>query len=155
VQWSGLCVVFFRFLFESDTTQVDLSLAIPQLVAPSRTVREGFSIEEVRKLLDVPDRKTSTGCRDYAMMILAAKTGLRGVDVIQLKRENIDWRRNEIRIMQEKTDKRLCLPLDPDVGNAIADYLLHHRPISSLPYVFLCANRPVRAFGAGIPSARG
>ena len=72
------------------------------------------------------------------MMLLSAQTGLRACDVVNLKREDIDWRAGEIHIVQQKTGKPLSLPLEPESGNAIADYLLHARPKSDLPYIFLC-----------------
>jgi len=71
------------------------------------------------------------------MLLLALRTGLRSVDILHLKLEDIHWRTNTIEIIQEKTQVPLVLPLLTDVGNAIADYLLHGRPESSLPYVFL------------------
>jgi len=135
---------FLRFIYECSFTQTDLSIAVPRLISPKRTVREGFSIEEIQKLLDTADRTTAVGCRDYAMMMLAAQTGLRSVDIRLLKRNEIDWYRNEICIIQDKTNKGLRLPLEPESGNAIADYLLHHRPNSDLPFVFLCKNKPFR-----------
>ena len=135
---------FLHFLHESEVTRTDLSIAVPALVSTRYTVREGFSIDEIQKLLDVADRTTAAGCRDYAMMMLAAQTGLRAIDIRLLKRYEIDWHRKEICIMQDKTSKGLRLPLKPESGNAIADYLLHYRPKSDLPFVFLCKNKPFR-----------
>jgi site-specific recombinase XerD len=135
---------FLRFLHENSLTRTDLSVAVPTFVSQRRSVREGFSAGETQAILDVVDRTTAVGCRDYAMMMLAAQTGLRAVDIKRLKRSEIDWRRNEICIVQDKTDKGLCLPLKSESGNAIADYLLYHRPNSDLPFVFLCRNKPFR-----------
>lgn len=129
---------FLRHLHETGFTSKDLSLAIPEMVASRSTFREGFSHKEMKLLLAAPDRETSTGKRDFAIMLLAVQTGLRGCDVANIKRDNIDWRTKEIRIIQRKTGKPLSLPLSPESGNAIADYLLHGRPESNLPYVFLC-----------------
>ncbi|WP_053956311.1 tyrosine-type recombinase/integrase [Inediibacterium massiliense] len=138
--------VFLLHLYENNFTPENLSLAVPEMVACRTVFREGFTGGETARLLDEPNLETAFGKRDYAMMLLAAQTGLRACDVVNLKRENIDWRAGEIRIVQQKTGKQLSLPLEPESGNAIADYLLHARPESDLPYIFLChtgALRPI------------
>ena len=76
--------------------------------------------------------------------LLAAQTGLRAVDIANLKRQNILWRANEIQIIQHKTGKPLILPLEVESGNAVAEYLLHGRPACDLPYVFLCHSGVLR-----------
>lgn len=130
--------VFLQHLYENHFTPENLSLAIPEMVARRTVFREGFSAVEIERLLDAPDVGTPIGKRDYAIMLLAAQTGLRACDIVNLKREDIDWRAREIRIVQQKTGKPLSLPLEPESGNAIADYLLNARPKSDLPYIFLC-----------------
>lgn len=130
--------VFLRHLYENNFTSENLSLAIPEMIARRTVFREGFNDDETTCLLDEPDLETAFGKRDYAMMLLAVQTGLRACDVVNLKREDIDWRSGEIRIVQKKTGKPLSLPLEPESGNAIADYLLNARPESDLPYIFLC-----------------
>jgi integrase len=79
------------------------------------------------------------------MMVLAAQTGLRGVDVIKLKRSDIDWRKREINIVQSKTGVALCVALEVESGNALYDYLLNARPESDIPNVFLRYHHPIRA----------
>lgn len=139
------CVrVFLLHLYENNFTLENLNLAVPEMVARRTVFREGFSSDETVRLLDEPDLETAFGKRDYAMMLLAAQTGLRACDVINLKREDIDWRAGEIRIVQQKTGKPLSLPLEPESGNAIADYLLHARPESDLPHIFLCHTGTLR-----------
>lgn len=130
--------VFLQYLYENHFTSKNLSLAIPEMVARRTIFREGFSAVEIERLLDAPDVKTPIGKRDYAIMLLAAQTGLRACDIVNLKRKDIDWRIMEIRIVQQKTGKPLALPLEIESGNAIADYLLNARPESDLPYIFLC-----------------
>lgn len=138
--------IFLEHLHESGVTTENLSIAVPETIARRKIFREGFTSHEIKRLLEEPDLETSIGKRDYAIMLLAAQTGLRACDVVNLKRENINWRTNEIHIMQQKTGKPLSLPLEPESGNAIVDYLLHARPKSNLPYIFLCNSgilRPV------------
>lgn len=91
--------VFLLHLYENNFTPEDLSLAVPEMVARRTVFREGFTGDETARLLYEPDLATAVGKRDYAMMLLSAQTGLRACDVVNLKRENIDWRAREIRIV--------------------------------------------------------
>jgi integrase len=83
------------------------------------------------------DRDDPVGKRDYAVLLLAARTGLRRADISNLRLCDIKWKSSTIELIQEKTDSLLVLPLLTDVGNAIADYILNARPKSDSPYVFL------------------
>jgi len=130
--------IFLKHVYENSFTSIDFSTAIPQLMADRVIYREGFSADEIKTLLQMPNRETAIGKRDYAMMLLATQTGLRACDIVKLKYEDIDWRRNEIHVVQQKTGKPLTIPLKAESGNAIAAYLLSGRPECSLPYIFLC-----------------
>ncbi|WP_427854399.1 tyrosine-type recombinase/integrase [Desulfosporosinus metallidurans] len=70
------------------------------------------------------------------------KTGLRSGDIVKLQFINIDWKNDEIHIIQRKTNRPLILPLEPNVGNAIYDYVLHGRPVADSPYIFLRTRPP-------------
>jgi integrase len=105
--------------------------------APRTKIKIGFNTEEIEKILLSIDRSASLGKRNYAMLLLAAYTGLRSVDVLNMKLDDIYWTNNEIVITQRKTGRPLTLPLENNVGNAIAEYILHGRPVSDSPYVFL------------------
>ena len=85
-----------------------------------------------------------SGKRNYAMLLLALRTGLRSIDIVNLKLGDIQWKRNTIEIVQAKTGTPLVLPLLTDVGNAIADYILNGRPDSQQPYIFLRTQAPYR-----------
>ena len=135
---------FLRFLKKSGITDADLSVAVPDFASPRRTVQNGFNDEELTGLLSSPDINTPVGKRDYAIMVTAVQTGFRAIDIKNLKRTDIDWRSNEIRIVQHKTNRPLSLPLRPETGNAIADYLMNGRPESDLPHIFLCSKQPIR-----------
>jgi site-specific recombinase XerD len=97
---------------------------------------------EIAAVLDVIDRNSMQGKRDYAMILLATVTGMRGIDIVQLTLDSIDWRNGEIRIIQEKTDRALALPLTTDVGKAIREYVLNERPNSKSDKVFLSVKAP-------------
>lgn len=138
---------FFKYLYEYRVTSDDLSVAVPKIAAPFKRVYQGFTADEIRQLLAAVDRNTSIGKRDYAMMTLAAQTGLRGVDVVKLKRSDIDWHRREIHITQSKTGEPLCITLETESGNAICDYILNARQKCDLPHVFLRAPYPLGPLG--------
>lgn len=146
------CVrLFLRFLYEHSLTETDLSLSLPELVAARKMFHEGFTEDELDRLLAHPDRDTATGKRDYAMMVLAAQSGLRACDVVRLELGSIVWRTREICLTQHKTGEPLSLPLEPESGNAIADYILNGRPNSVVKNIFLChtgKNRPLDARSA-------
>lgn len=141
--------VFLGFLYENKYTDADLKAAVPKLAAPWRKFYEGFTDAEIIELLNSVDQDTSIGKRDYAIMVLAAQTGLRAVDIANLNRSDIDWRNKEIWIIQHKTGNVLSLPLEPESGNAIADYLLKVRPECNSKAVFISARHPYRPLAAG------
>lgn len=143
--WIHYTRQFLWFLHETGITAEDFSMAVPDTLPRKRVVRPGFSEDEVGKILDAVDRASLNGKRDYAFILTAARTGLRGIDIIKLKLGSIDWRSKEIRIAQQKTGYALSLPLSPEVGNAIADYILNERPESKSEYVFVkrsCPSQP-------------
>lgn len=143
------CVrLFLHFLYEFDLIDIDLSLSLPELVAARKMFHEGFTEDELNLLLEHPDRTIAIGKRDYAMMILAAQSGLRACDIVRLELSSIDWRAREIRLTQHKTGEPLSLPLEPESGNAIADYILNGRPDSAIPNIFLCHTGRIRLIDA-------
>jgi len=140
---------FLKYLYEYKHTAINLSVAVSKIAAPFKRVRKGFSDDEIRMMLASVDRSTLIGKRDYAMMILAAQTGLRAVDIVKLKRSDIDWRKKEINITQSKTGEPLCLVLETESGNAIYDYLINVRQECSVPNVFIRSECPLRALNSG------
>ncbi len=132
------------FAFNTGLIAEPLQTAIPETAAPRRVIRHGFSLEEQNTLLCAPDRSTVVGKRDYAMMLLAVQTGLRIIDISNLTFQNIDWRESVLNLVQHKTGQPLSLPMEPEVGNAIADYILNGRPECDCSYVFLTKDPPYR-----------
>ena len=106
-----------------------------------------FTDEEVDSILVSVDRSVPTGKRDYAVIMLALWTGLRAVDILGLKRSDIDWNRNVINVVQDKTDVNIQMDLSPGAGNAIADYILNGRPEIESPYIFVRHKRPFGRLG--------
>lgn len=102
-----------------------------------------FTDDELRSIFSQIDRTTDKGRRDYAIFLLAMRTGMRASDISELKLTDISWTERTIRVIQKKTKVSLLLPLPIDAGNAIADYILHSRPRLDNPYVFLRILHPV------------
>jgi site-specific recombinase XerD len=130
--------IFFRYLHEHQILSVDYSRIIPKdNYTKQPKLPSTFTEEEINALLGAVDRGNPRGKRDYAILLLATKLGLRASDICELKFENLNWECNVITINQCKTGKKLELPLLPEIGNAIIDYLRHGRPVSQWSYCFL------------------
>lgn len=149
----SILTIFLQFLYESGITADNCCKALPEFVCPRKNFHEGFSSDELECLLSQPDTTTAVGKRDYAMMVLAVQSGLRSCDIIRLTFDSINWRTREIRVVQHKTGQPIVIPLEPETGNAIADYLLNGRPKSSLPQIFLCHTGTVRTLKSRTGSA--
>ncbi len=118
---------------------------LPFVLPPSRKkVLPSFRTAELKAILEQPDRTTSSGKRDYAILMLASVTGLRSVDIANLKLTDIHWAEKTIQIVQHKTQASLSLPLDPIAGDALVDYILHGRPTTDLSFLFLTEVKPYR-----------
>ena len=134
--------VLCRFLEESGCC-TGLARAVPRQV--SRRVRsvDVLPAGDVVELTNSTNMATSQGRRDKAMLLLAARTGLRPVDIAGLRLQDIVWTQGQITLTQHKTGVLLTLPLLADVGEAIADYLLHGRPGGVADeHVFLRSHAP-------------
>jgi integrase/recombinase XerD len=137
---SELCKLraLLRFLGENDFADKNLLCVVPKFSWDKKSkVPSSYSPQEVEKLLNSIDRGNPKGKRDYAMLLLAAVMGLRAGEICNLQFSNINWTTNELTFQQTKTKKSILLPLLPDVGNAIIDYLQNGRPISDSSAVFL------------------
>jgi len=136
--------LFLRYLYEKGHTNADYVCNMPEHMIQRKTYHEGFTQDEVNVLLEQPDRDTPEGKRDYAIIVLALQTGLRACDIVRLKRQDINWHTREVNIVQHKTGRAVVIPLLPESGNAIADYLMTARKDDVLPYVFTCATGVLR-----------
>ena len=101
---------------------------------------------DIDKLLESVDRGSPLGKRDYAILSLAAKLGLRSSDICALCFSNIDWENKRIDLIQRKTGKPLSLPLPNDIGWAIIDYLKNGRPQVDFPNIFVRHVPPIAPF---------
>ena len=90
------------------------------------------------------------GKRNYAIILLGSRLGLRRSDICRLEFSNLDWDLNEINITQHKTQRLLTIPMPKEVGESLVDYILHGRPQSSSSYVFLNATPPYAPISASL-----
>ena len=130
---------FLKFLYESNIIAEDLAakmMTVKRSYEPAH-LPPTLSEEQIEKVLSSVDRESPMGKRDYAILLLAARLGLRASDIRSLKPGDIDWDQHEIRITQVKTREPLVLPLPSDVGWAIIDYMQNSRPVSETPEIFL------------------
>ena len=142
------CRVFFRHLYRTGFTQNDLTEKLPVVKANRQfKLPQVWRQEDILTVLYSIDRGSPVGKRDYAILMLITRYGLRSADVKTMKLSSLRWNENVIEIVQKKTRNSLRLPLLHDVGWAIIDYLKHGRPPSEHSEVFLTCTVPIRPFG--------
>ena len=138
---------FLRFLTMRGILQRDLSAQLPKIrVRQDATIPSVWHPELVARLLVAVDRSSAKGKRDYAILLLACRLGLRAGDIRTLKLEDLHWDESIIKITQAKTDELLNLPLTNEVGEALIDYLKSGRPQTTHREVFLKVRPPFSPF---------
>lgn len=138
---------FLQFLFQRNVVQRDLSMALPTIKrAVQTTVPSVWDPGLVAKLLDAVDRCSPKGRRDYAILLLASRLGLRLSDIKNLKLDDLHWTSATIEIEQSKTGVPLILPMSEEVGNALIDYLRAGRPVVPHRQVFVSLTPPFDPF---------
>lgn len=141
-----LCALrtFFHYLYHQNIVSKDFAYIVPRdgyrscLKVPS-----AYPKEDVEKLLASVDRGNPKGKRDYAIILLAARLGLRAQDICDLSFKNIKWETNTIELVQRKTKEPVVLPLLEEVGTAIIDYLKYARPELETNIIFLRLIPPI------------
>jgi integrase/recombinase XerD len=138
---------FFRFLWQTGVTTADLTAAIP----PVRRWRlvdvpKYLAPDEVTRVLKACDRSSPVGRRDYAILLLLARLGLRGGEVVRLELDDLDWHTGALAVRGKGS---VCsqLPLPSDVGEALVTDLRHDRPCCDTRRVFVRARAPHRGLG--------
>lgn len=140
-----------RFLYATGQTMNDLAMTV---IAPPVHAFEGIPSAmlpaDVGKVLEAARQDgTAKGIRDYAILLLIAKYGVRAGEVTALRLDDVDWRKELIRIRHSKTGAMSCLPLLPDTGEALLNYLQQSRPRTSFREIFIRCQAPYRPFKDG------
>lgn len=139
---------FLQFLLLRGILQRDLSHVLPTIRVPwNATIPSVWDPELLVQLLNAVDRCSPKGKRDYAILLLACRLGLRAEDIRTLKLDDLKWEAATIEITQSKTLAPLCLPLTEEVGEALIDYLKSARPQTDHREVFLTLAPPFLPFG--------
>ncbi len=144
-----LCAVrsFLRFAGSQGLAGEAVLEAVPAAKSARQArIPSVWDPADVAKILQAVDRGNPCGKRDYAIILMITRLGLRGIDVKRLRFGDLDWPGNRLSVVQAKTGHRVQLPLLKDVGWAIIDYIRHGRPESDYPQVFLRHTAPIGPF---------
>ena len=149
--------VFFRFVHEERLLRKDWSYVLGNYKWIRREkLPSVYTPEEVRQIESSISRSSRVGKRNYAVLLLSTRLGLRASDIAHLSFGNLDWEKSRIALVQYKTGKEIELPLLADIGEAVIDYLKFGRPNSGSPRVFLSARAPYGPMtGAAVSHAVG
>jgi site-specific recombinase XerD len=144
-----LCAVrsFLRFASAEGLVDAACLVAVPA----ARSARQAripsvWDPGEVARIVEAIDRDNPCGKRDYAIILLITRLGLRGVDVRRLEFADFDWAGNRLLLTQAKTSHPVQLPLLKEVGWAVIDYIRHGRPDCDCPQVFVRHLAPIGPF---------
>ena len=138
---------FLRYLFQNRYTDADLTEMLPRVKNYySPAMPRTWSKENLKKIFGCIDRGNPTGKRDYAMLLMIARYGIRSVDIKNLQLGHLDWGSSVICFNQHKTGKEVQFPILKDVGWALIDYLKNGRPKAVSEFVFLRHNAPYEPF---------
>jgi integrase/recombinase XerD len=137
---------FLQYARYRGEIRLDLATVVPCVANWSMpSIPRGIAPDQVRRLLTQIDRSTAVGRRDYAILLLLARLGLRSGEVAFLELDDIDWKAGCLSV-HGKSGRRSQLPMPQDVGEAIVAYLRHGRPSCTSRRIFLRARAPIRGF---------
>lgn len=146
---AGSLKVFLRYAHRQGILSADLSSAVgwPQVYRLSDIPRS-ISWADVNRVLAGVDRRTETGRRDFAILVLLVTYGLRSREVAALTLDDIDWKHERLAVPERKAGHSTAFPLSAVVGEAVLDYLQHGRPTTSDRHVFFRAVAPRQPISA-------
>ena len=138
---------FTRFLHQRGLIALDLAAAVPGVADwRSSHLPKSLPPKKIKQLLASCNRNTLAGRRDYAILLLMARLGLRAGEVVGMTLDDLDWKCGEI-VVHGKGQQEARLPLPTDVGTALVSYLRHTRPACSTRRVFVRMRVPYRGLG--------
>ena len=129
---------FLNYLFIEGILQEDLSYLVPKIKRTQRKkIPTYLKPESVENLLSTIPKETDVQKRDYAIILIAARLGLRLSDILNIKLKDIDWKNHKLMVYQTKNNNLNNLPLTKEVGWAIIDYIKNGRPICNNEFLFV------------------
>jgi len=140
---------FLRFLSKTGCIETDLSTFVPHhkhiLNIPAT-----YSVEEIHRFEGAIDQSSDIGKRDYAMMLLATRLGIRSGDIVRMTMENFDFEHDKICFSQQKTGEILRLPMLSDIKTALMDYIANARPATKDKVIFIRHNAPYQGITTSV-----
>lgn len=136
---------FLRYLVLRGFLPAGIDAAVPVIRVWTHTSLPGhLSAEEITRLLAVCADGSAIGKRNYAILTLLSRLGIRALEVARLQLDDVDWSQGSVLIRAGKSHRDRLLPLPEDVGQALLDYLRHGRPTTPYRELFLEHNAPYR-----------
>lgn len=141
----GLLKGFLSYLYDEGRIEENLAVFVPRSSYKGNPeIPSVYSKDEIELLLDSLNRASPLGKRNYVIILIAARLGLRASDIARLEFSCLVWEKSYISLIQYKTKEPLVLPLTNEIGSALIDYLKYSRPMSNSPRVFLKLNAPFK-----------
>ena len=128
----------------------DYSYIVPKFKYPN-PIPSVYSIEEIRQIEAAVDRSTPRGKRDYAIILMTTRLGIRAGDIVKMFLEQLDFHNSRITLLQSKTGVSLSLPMVSELRYALLDYIENGRRKSPDPHVFLSLYPPYSGFTNATP----
>ena len=134
---------FLEYLFIENVISEDLSIYVPSIKkTKNKRIPTYLNCNNVEELLKSIPRNKSVEIRDYAIIIIAARLGLRISDILNIKLKDIDWKNYKLSVIQPKTRNLNILPLSKEIGWALIDYITKSRPKCKNEYLFVKSKYP-------------
>jgi site-specific recombinase XerD len=141
---------FLRYLRQRGQIGTDLAGAVPAIACWTLSgVPKFLPADQVKQVLASCDRTTPVGKRNYAILLLLARLGLRAGEIVALSLEDIDWENGDI-LVRGKGQRLARLPLPSDVGEALVEYLRNVRPAGRTRRLFLRIRAPLRGLASSV-----
>lgn len=141
-----------EYLKEHGNHSIHRDYTLLKLKNDHRRMIPAYSEVEITKIAEAADSDTVLSKRDFAIILTAYCTGLRGIDIINIKTSDIDWRGHKVSMIQTKTHTPIVSELNGVTLNAIADYILDWRPKCDIPEIFVTVKAPYRRLSKGFGS---
>lgn len=134
---------FLNYLFIEDIILEDLSCYIPKIKkSRKRKLPTYLKTENIEQLLESIPKERKIDIRNYTIILIAARLGLRISDILNIKLKDIDWKNYKLNVIQPKTNNLNILPLFKEVGWAIINYIKNSRPKCNNEYLFVKMKYP-------------